>query len=385
MVMKMQVKIQPEKLTQIREARELTMTDIARHLGISPAAVQAWESKKAEPKEEYLPVLSELLKVPPVFLQTPYNDKIQLDKNIFFRSLADLPANKRKSAERKVEWVMELVQFIEEYVELPCFDLDNICRGDRCDYSVDEIEELAYKTRIAIGFSADRPISNLTEAIEKAGCIVAEIEIANAVDAFSTKPSEHRPLILLDTLKDSPGRRRFNIAHELGHIIMHRNYRYKRDQRNIHNEVEKQANIFASALLLPKNGFSKRVSYHGSRFNDLLTLKKEWLVSMIAIVHRLRDLNLITHTEAKSYYMKISRLGYRKQEPEDNSIPFERPIFLAESLNLIKELDLSLLSRFQITCGLPSNDLNSLVGEKVFDEHSSYLKTDEKIIHLFKS
>lgn len=65
-------------------------------------------------------------------------------------------------------------------------------------------------------------------------------------------------------------RRRFTIAHELGHLFLHMGYLineelWKRQDENVYNrlgssEKEYQANEFAAALLMPKNEYLKKMN-----------------------------------------------------------------------------------------------------------------------------
>ncbi|MCH6544747.1 MAG: ImmA/IrrE family metallo-endopeptidase, partial [Deltaproteobacteria bacterium] len=70
----------------------------------------------------------------------------------------------------------------------------------------------------------------------------------SAVDAFSFWHGA-RPCIFLNPSKRSASRSRFDIAHELGHLVLHAD---AAPGSPIH---EKEANAFASAFLLPRETF----------------------------------------------------------------------------------------------------------------------------------
>lgn len=98
-----------------------------------------------------------------------------------------------------------------------------------------------------------------------------------------------------------PNRRRFTVAHELGHHLLHRPYL----ENNVHvdkviyrNEVasqgtdrkEIQANAFAAELLMPASDLAR---YHAVDFNDedfLADLAKRLKVSVSALTYRLVNL-----------------------------------------------------------------------------------------------
>ncbi|MDT9702280.1 ImmA/IrrE family metallo-endopeptidase, partial [Streptomyces sp. P17] len=68
--------------------------------------------------------------------------------------------------------------------------------------------------------------------------------VSKEVDALSV--SVERPFIVRNTAKESVCRQRFDIAHEIGHLVMHEGI-VTGDRT-----TENQANRFASALLLPR-------------------------------------------------------------------------------------------------------------------------------------
>lgn len=99
-----------------------------------------------------------------------------------------------------------------------------------------------------------------------------------------------------------PNRRRFTIAHELGHHFLHRSYL----ENNVHvdkailnrNEISSQgidkkeieANTFAAELLMPAAELAR---FHSVDFNDdafIFALSKKMKVSVSALTFRLANL-----------------------------------------------------------------------------------------------
>lgn len=120
------------------------------------------------------------------------------------------------------------------------------------------------------------------------------------------------------------------MAHELGHILLHTwgedNEEISRDEFNAR---EKQANMFASALLLPKKSFSKSVSAYPTNIDYYFALKKKWKVSMQAMMYRARQLDIISANQFQ-YMMRImSKNGYRLHEPGDKPGEIGDTIFQA--------------------------------------------------------
>ena len=101
-------------------------------------------------------------------------------------------------------------------------------------------------------------------------------------------------------------RRRFTMAHELGHYILHRSLLdraggindstlYRADPKSphynshIHRAHERQANSFAANLLMPDEAIRDRSSEWGS---DLKTFYRDFRVSPSAMKWKLRNLGL---------------------------------------------------------------------------------------------
>jgi Zn-dependent peptidase ImmA (M78 family) len=95
----------------------------------------------------------------------------------------------------------------------------------------------------------------------------------------------------------SAKRKKFTIAHELGHLFLHMGYLLDPDLWNVQdekiyrrfgtNEEEYQANEFAAALLMPKEEFEKTVSElaEGSRI-DVQQVADHFKVSVSAAKNR---------------------------------------------------------------------------------------------------
>lgn len=137
-----------------------------------------------------------------------------------------------------------LVNYIDRTLTLPAYRVPAM----RVE-SVEEIERAAEECRKHLELGRDLPVKNLTRAVERAGVVVTRFEgCSTKIDAFSRAGS--RSVIILNTEKDAPARSRFDLAHELGHLVMHGG-RTTGDP-----DTEKEADRFASALLLPRAGYA---------------------------------------------------------------------------------------------------------------------------------
>lgn len=170
--------------------------------------------------------------------------------------------------------------------------------------------EAAATVRRAWGVPAG-PVVDLVGEIEKAGGVVLLRDLgSDLLDAVSQWSNGGAPLMLVNN--HAPGdRRRFSIAHELGHLVMH-------DQPGVGAEQEKQADTFAAAFLMPASDIRREFA-SGVSLTGLLALKLRWRVSMSALLRRAQSLDAITDWQYRTITIEMSALGYRTSEPGEIS------------------------------------------------------------------
>src|SRR6185437_11273369 len=110
-------------------------------------------------------------------------------------------------------------------------------------------------------------------------------EDTKRVDAFSFWKGE-RPLIFLNTFK-SPERSRFDAAHELGHLVLHKHGGPKQGR-----SAEHEAHLFAASLLMPSEDVLAVIPFVRS-LDQIVNWKSRWGVSVAALAYRLHKLNII--------------------------------------------------------------------------------------------
>jgi Zn-dependent peptidase ImmA (M78 family) len=197
-----------------------------------------------------------------------------------------------------------------------------------------DIERAAERTRIHWGLTADLPIDSTVRTAESAGAVVVKFPaIAREIDAFSI--NRPRPLIVRTSEKEKPTRLRFDIAHEIAHLVMHHGPTPMEPAADKRREAE--ADRFASAFLLPRKPFER--SFPRSRRLDwqcIFALKRQWNVSAQAILRRAYDLALIDAAQYRTGCVYISKQGYRRNEPfEPDQI--ETPELLATVLRTLHQ------------------------------------------------
>ena len=154
------------------------------------------------------------------------------------------------------------------------------------------------------------------------------------IDAFSVWKATI-PYIFLSSEKYSDVRLRFTLAHELGHLLLHANYINEEEIQSkvISEKIEKEADLFAVALLLPAITFSKDI--YSTSIDHFINLKKKWKASIGSMIYRCQDLDLLTENQIKYLKDQMSYNRYWKSEPLDNIISLEQPFAHKQAFDLI--------------------------------------------------
>lgn len=168
------------------------------------------------------------------------------------------------------------------------------------------------------------PIKNLIELLEDKGIVIFRFDFGTSLlDGFFVR--DDIPCIAINA-RAPMDRQRFTIAHELGHLLMH---------RLSSDEAENQANQFASEFLMPAKDMYEFFKMSEIDLRYLAALKPIWRVSMAALLRRAYDLGYITPTHFKRLNILISKFGYKKKEPI--VIDYEHEGLLKEIIQTYKE------------------------------------------------
>jgi transcriptional regulator with XRE-family HTH domain len=243
----------PERIREAREARGLSGERLAEIIGVSRQAVAQFETGQASPGGETMSkIIAETGQ--PISFFTSMPVRPGEPRSPFFRSLKRMEQHHRRRIVRRMQWAGDLAMLLERFIALPTvnfpeleFDADN---GDE-----DDIERAAEKLRDHWGLGRG-PIRNLGGIMEMNGVLLVREPVrCQDMDAVSCWIGG-RPIVLLSEEVVSGPRDLFNVAHELGHLVLHSDVEVS--SANL-DKIEKQANRFASAFLLPRDTFSREV------------------------------------------------------------------------------------------------------------------------------
>lgn len=348
----------PDRLKEAREAIELTMEELGCRVGITRQAVSLYEAGERIPEPPIMMRLIQELNQPISFFTSERPITFGKRSTIFFRSYEPKIKRTNKKLEILSSWFVQIAAYFNNFINLPTVNLPEVQppqHGSR--YTFCEIERIATECRRFWGLG-DGPISDLVTLCENKGIVVARIKFeTNIIDAFSFWDGS-RPFIFLGSDKNAACRSRFDVAHELGHIILHRGV----SDIEIENDlelIEKEANHFASSFLLPEKSYSAEV--FSLRINTFLELKKRWKVSIAAQIYRCHALNLISQVKFKNLMRQISIKKWREIEPLDLELSIEKPRTMRKCLKLLVDNNIKNPNEFLSEIKLNADSIRKLL------------------------
>lgn len=357
----MNLNINPNRIIEIREARALSMEEFARLLNVSRQSVSKYEKGIINPSPEIIHLMSSKLNVPLDFF---YKDTDIINENqitLFFRSKKAITKKVKNACKYQVKWADDVKRNLEKYVDFPRVDIPLI-EEDYNNLTKDDIENLAFKVREEWGLG-DSPINDLIGILENQGIIISDFTVNEycefkGIDAFSSWRNG-TPYILKHSKKTSAVRTRFSLAHELGHLIMHNSLTNEEaSNKTINDLADEQADLFASAFLMPIDIFSKDI--RSTSLIYLENVKRKWGVSLGAIIYRCEKNYLMSQHQIDYLKRQMSVNRYWKHEPLDDVITIKPQGMLKDTVLMLIEQGILNKAGIQSQSLLPLADYNAI-------------------------
>lgn len=306
--------------------------------------------------------IEQALNLPPAFFWRPVVEQSE-ERRIFYRSMKSATKQARTRMDRRHDWLKEIANHLKEFVNFPpvFFPLFEVPRDPR-ELSHEDIEELASQTRKYWGLG-EGPISNVVSLLENNGALVARgMMEADELDAFSEwTDHDESPFTFLGADKHSAPRSRYDAAHELGHLALHRCIDKKHiDNKRTFDIIEKQAHRFAGAFLLPASSFAN--DFYAPNLDSFRALKSKWKTSVAMMISRSADLGFVSKEQTRRLWINHTRRGWKFKEPLDDQLPIEKPQVLRRAFELL--VNEGIETRTEIRTALPYSlgDIEELSG-----------------------
>lgn len=343
-------------LTLARNSRRLFQKELSDKLGISQGQLSKIEDGLASVDLELLNHISEVLNYPKEFFAQ--EDEIYPSGIGFDRNKKSLSAKKR----RYINAISNIYRIhLKKMLNRFELDVENIPRLEELDsgFAPSDAEIVAEAVRQYYNLPKG-PIKNLTDIIENSGIFIIEADFkTDKQDGFTIDAPDSPPIIFVNS-NLPPDRYRFTLAHEFGHLILH---------KFPTADSEKQADTFASSFLFPQIEAKDELSlFKGKKSIDLKVmqrLKYKYGISLQTVLYAGMKLGYFTDNDRKYFYVQLSRAGFSSKNEPFCGLEKEKPTLLKNLINLhLNKLEYSLAELCEVLILFTSDFYNKYSVEK---------------------
>ncbi len=315
--------LDPGRIRFARELNGLTKKELAEKIGKTPSAVTQYETGKSGLSPDTFTALAHALSVPLSFFSR-LNPPLPAASpgECHFRANRRVPQVERLKAFSFAAQVFTIFSYLSDKgihfpeAVFPTYDGRQIHER--------QIEDFATAVRSSAGLGLG-PIPNMAGLLESLGIRIILLPAGEVkLDGFATW-FDGVPCVMIDS-NSAASRMQFDYAHELAHLV------FDRESTPDDPLVERRANRFASAFLMPAASFRADCPprYRRSLF---VSVKKYWHVSIAAALYRARELGILSEKSYKSAQIVRSRAGTRIREEDE--FPPSVPSLLDQAMRLV--------------------------------------------------
>lgn len=368
----MATELRGDRLVALRELQGITQAELAGTLGVTSAALTHVVNGDRPFPEAWAHAASEAYRVPIEFfavVPTPADHGI-----LTYKKKSTARARDEKRIDRLYAEAGRLFRYASA-----ASGYHGATLPDPADFD-DDPELVAEEVRRLAGMGPLAPITNVTRLCERLGVgVIDNLDPRPHEEprhSGASRPSrfEERPLIAL-AADLAPGLKRFVIAHELYHLIADRDL--DRSLTSTRDPRELRANRFAGALLLPRAAALTRLT-STLTLHGYLRVKADYGVEVRGLIHRAKDLKVISPDRERSLYIQWSSSGWRTAEPV--AVAAERPLLLAQALQ--KAEGKSYAARLSHRIGVPAQLISHWTNGANIDQPGRTAAADAQVLSL---
>lgn len=376
-----------ENIKLLRNLNGMSRKSLAIKLNCSEQAIGQYERGVLNPKMQNIIDMSNIFRVKSGFFYSKFPIKEFIpEENIAYRSKDRDVRKKTVEESTRLKLSSSIIEFCESFFTLKqsplltAIDEINKIKNEQEQYRINEnqIELYANITRKLLRIKSNH---DLLYNLELNGVYVIESNSLSYADAYSVwsryshNNNLFHPYIILGN-STTLVRRIFDLAHELGHLVMH----YDVDMNNLEKieflNCEKEANEFASAFLLPKEEVSSwiKMVIHKGNPDSYIPVKQKYYVSLATAAYRAYELGYLSKNENNRFFASRYRKHYIYKEPLDDKMTVTRPgkimaLFdiydkkIESFSNVLNDFNIEPKFLSELFC-LPDNLINKLVNQK---------------------
>ena len=262
--------------------------EIADKALISLLAYRNIENGESDPSLKTLEKLASVFNVNIEEFFKEYSPNI---KAVRFRALED------KNIKKREEIIYTVADWLDEFNSL----LFKLNEEGKYSFNLSDLEnqnytpiEMAKQARGRLRLNENEPIRDICSLLESRGGIIVYTKefFSDSFFGLSLIDNNKKRIIVVNTWnKISVERRKYTVAHELGHLLLHPNS-YEEQEKEENKEEEKQADIFASHFLMPQQSFVDEWNkYNNYDFVEkVIKIKQTFGVSYQVVLYRLSEI-----------------------------------------------------------------------------------------------
>lgn len=207
-----------------------------------------------------------------------------------------------------------------------------------------QLNQEAIELRKQFGFNSLNPIDLINVILEELPNITLIFQPISEKTSGICINNDNVQIICINSDMNL-GRQRFTLAHELYHLLVEKSFKLFLCNDNNQNESEKEANIFASFLLMPDEAltsFIKKNNITKFDIDAIIKLEQYFQIGHYAMLIRLKQDHYITESELQDFMrIPITRESANRgfsTELYDFPLKNEYKVY-GKYINLINELN----------------------------------------------
>ena len=359
-----------EQLRLARLTHGRSLDEVGEAVGTTRQYLHQLETGSKIPTDEMQEALAAALGITRRFFAIRSRSLVAVEQ-VHFRKQATTPLSVTSQALARGTLLDMLVERLDNQLTLPTVSFPEFPVTNE-----EDIEKAAEQCRIHWGLGLTGPITNMARVIENAGAVISYFKgISERIDALSM--DRKRPLVIRNEAKPAACRLRFDLAHECGHLVMHRGL------QTGDRLTEGQAHRFSSAFLLPRSAFAREFpAMRQLSWPVIFQLKLRWKVSARAIIRRAYDLGRITAAQYRVGNIHLVKTGQTRIEQYDDSISTETPELLEAAFTALERNQAGSIRRLAQSIGF-DDDMFILVTGHTLLKHNPQ-KEHANVFQLFK-
>lgn len=320
-------KVFAERFKSARLMKGFSLQDLANEIDgkLSRQALHRYEKGEVIPDNDKINLLSKALDVNPDFFFR--STKVELGE-IEYRKLSKMPKKEASIIKEKTKEYLSRYLELEEILGLGVV-FENPLESFGAITSYEQVNKAANELR-KVWNLGDNAIFNVVELLEEKSIKVVKLDVDEDFDGLQTFVNGNIPVVAYNIKKtDKPDRIRLTLLHELAHLLL-----------TFGDITPKQKETlcyqFAGAVLLPEKTLKAELGEHRNKLsiNELGNIKKQYGISMQAIVIRARECGIINEHYTKQFFFLINQMNWKVDEPAEyygveGSNRFEQLLFRA--------------------------------------------------------